>query len=87
MFKGKPVDIWALGVSLYVACYKKLPYIPKNTSNYLELFNLIGSEDIIYPDYPIISQQLKDFFSEILNRDPEKRITVQGIKKHEWLKK
>jgi len=85
-FKGKPVDVWALGVTLFVACYKKLPYIPKNTSNYLELFNMIGTKEIEYPEIPETSMELKDFFSKILDRNPEERIKAQEIKNHIWMK-
>lgn len=85
-FNGKPVDVWALGVTLFVACYKKLPYVPKNTSNYLELFKMIGTKEIEFPETPQISNDLKDFFSKILNRDPAQRIKVEEIKNHVWLK-
>lgn len=79
------MDVWALGVTLFVACYKKLPYIPKNSSNYLELFNMIANQEINFPKIPVISDNLKDFFSKILNKDPEKRIKATDIKNHPWL--
>ena len=44
-FAGKPVDIWALGVTIYVITFQKLPFMPKNISNLLELFELISKAE------------------------------------------
>jgi serine/threonine protein kinase len=44
-FAGKPVDIWAMGVTIYVALFKRLPFMPSNLTNYLELFDLIAKTE------------------------------------------
>ena len=41
MFKGKPVDVWALGVTAFILTFRKLPFIPENPSNLIELFAII----------------------------------------------
>ena len=46
---------------------------------------MIGSSKINFPSNPIISEELKDFFSLILNSDPKERIKAKDIKKHKWL--
>lgn len=34
---GKPVDIWALGVSLYCLIYRKLPFYHDNSMKLLKI--------------------------------------------------
>lgn len=41
IFEGKPVDIWALGVTIYISAFLKFPFMPTIPSNVLELFKLI----------------------------------------------
>ncbi len=41
-FAGKPVDIWAMGVTIYIVTFQKLPFLPNNLSNFLELFEVIS---------------------------------------------
>lgn len=41
-FAAKPVDIWALGVSLFIMTYRKLPFISKDNNMY-EIINMISS--------------------------------------------
>lgn len=46
---------------------------------------MIANQEINFPKIPVISDNLKDFFSKILNKDPEKRIKATDIKNHPWL--
>lgn len=41
-FAAKPVDIWALGVSLFIMTYRALPYNSKDNNIY-EIINMISS--------------------------------------------
>jgi serine/threonine protein kinase len=41
IFACKPIDVWAIGVTIYVAAFKKLPFLPQTPSNVLELFRII----------------------------------------------
>jgi serine/threonine protein kinase len=41
-FAAKPVDIWAFGVCIFIITFKKLPFLPSNPQNLLELFRMIG---------------------------------------------
>ena len=42
IFAAKPVDIWALGVSLFIMIYKVLPFISAD-NNMFEIINLISA--------------------------------------------
>ena len=40
---------------------------------------------IIFPDSRPISKELEDFLRKLLEKDPEKRITIENVLKHVWL--
>lgn len=42
-FAGKPLDIWALGVTTFILTYKDLPFKPDNPENIIELMDLISN--------------------------------------------
>lgn len=41
-FEGKPLDIWALGVTMFILIFKKLPFYLENEENVIGLLNLIA---------------------------------------------
>ena len=42
IFSYKPVDVWDFGVTIYTCISKKLPFLPENPNNILELFKMIN---------------------------------------------
>ena len=79
-FKGKPNDIWAVGVTLYYMITNKLPF---NGNDIGELHKSILESQEKYPD--TVSMLQKDLISKLLIKDPDKRMTVMEIKKHPWV--
>jgi len=80
--KGEPVDIWALGITLYCFLFGKVPFMAENV---LEIYERIRNEVFILPFK--LSPELEDLLNKLLCKDPEKRITINEIKRHKWLKK
>jgi len=83
-FSGKQVDVWALGISLYIMTFRVLPFVAKDNNIY-EVINLISSFELKLPESRKVSDGLKDLFSKLLEKDPAKRITAQEILKHPWV--
>lgn len=73
------MDIWSCGVILFALICGYLPFEDPNTSN---LYKKILSADFQTPNY--VSDDAKDLFTKILNTDPEKRYTIDQIRKHPW---
>ena len=62
--------------------YWKVPFSEENLP---ELLEAIEQTEVSYPSEPQISQNLKDLFSKILEKSPQKRITMEELKHHPFL--
>lgn len=86
VFRGKPVDVWAIGVTLYITTFKKMPFMPTAPSNFLELFKAIETSEVVFPKSRTISEEFKDLLLRLLQKDPVKRITPDAILNHPFTK-
>ena len=76
-------DIWNLGILLYAMVTGTVPF----RSNSIEtLHKLIQKGEYEFPEKFNLSPDLKDLIKKILVLNPEKRITLDGILKHNWMK-
>jgi [calcium/calmodulin-dependent protein kinase] kinase len=72
-YKGKPNDLWALGITLYYMIYKKLPFW---APNFPDLFGMIMFEEPEYPDREGVTPDLLQFIKGILTKDVDKRLNL-----------
>ena len=78
---NKSVDIWSCGITLFTMLCGCLPFEDPNTD---KLYKKILSCDINFPNH--LSINAKDMLKKLLTVTPEKRITIQEIKKHPFFK-
>jgi 5'-AMP-activated protein kinase, catalytic alpha subunit len=86
MLSGKPYyglmsDIWSCGVVLFCMICGHLPFDDQNIK---KLYRKITDGDYKIPSG--LSPYAKDLISSILTTDPNKRITIEKLKKHPWMK-
>ena len=80
-YSGLKADIWSSGVILYAMVCGYLPFEDPNTG---ELYKKILACNYKAPKF--ISHEAKDLIKCILNTDPDLRISIEGIRNHEWFK-
>lgn len=78
-YSGSCVDIWSLGVVLFAMVCGYLPFEDDNTA---VLYRKILSGQYQTPNY--LSHEVKDLLHKILETDPNKRYTMNDIRKHKW---
>jgi len=85
IFKGKgysfPVDFWSLGILVYVMLVGKYPFV--SNSPY-EMYRAIMNDPVALP--AALSDEICDFVMGLLEIDPSKRLTAQGIMGHTFNK-
>ncbi|CAJ0768221.1 23815_t:CDS:10 [Entrophospora sp. SA101] len=80
---NKPVDVWSIGVILYVMLCGYTPFWGENQA---ELFESIMSGEYDFEEeyWSEISDSAMDLIEKMLTHDPSKRITAKEACKHPW---
>ncbi|XP_069577597.1 SNF-related serine/threonine-protein kinase-like [Brachyistius frenatus] len=79
-YDAPAVDIWSLGVILFMLVCGQPPFQEANDSETLTMIM-----DCKYTVPPHISHACRDLIGHMLQRDPKKRATLEQIEGHQWL--
>ncbi|XP_072154314.1 calcium/calmodulin-dependent protein kinase type II alpha chain isoform X4 [Bemisia tabaci] len=81
---GKPVDIWACGVILYILLVGYPPFWDEDQHRlYSQIKN--GAYDYPSPEWDTVTPEAKNLINQMLTVNPAKRITALEALKHPWI--
>jgi len=78
------VDIWGIGIIVYVALTGCLPFFDDDMR---KLIVKIMTADYTWPEDVVVSDAARDFVKKTLEKDPAKRLCVADCLVHPWIRK
>ena len=80
-YSGPLADMWSLGVVLFALVCGYLPFEDDNTA---KLYKKILRGEYKCPKF--ISPQVRDLIGRILETNPDKRYTIEHVRRHPWFR-
>ena len=93
-YAPKPVDVWALGVTLYVLTFGKFPYnldmaLEQNQdqewNNTTIISRFVSQTELTFPEIPMVPEEFKQILMGMLDKNPMTRLTAQQITENKWI--
>ncbi|XP_035997834.1 calcium/calmodulin-dependent protein kinase type II subunit gamma isoform X5 [Fundulus heteroclitus] len=81
---GKPVDIWACGVILYILLVGYPPFWDEDQHKLYQQIKA-GAYDFPSPEWDTVTPEAKNLINQMLTINPAKRITAEQALKHPWI--
>ncbi|XP_046667363.1 calcium/calmodulin-dependent protein kinase type II alpha chain isoform X6 [Homalodisca vitripennis] len=81
---GKPVDIWACGVILYILLVGYPPFWDEDQHRLYAQIKA-GAYDYPSPEWDTVTPEAKNLINQMLTVIPSKRITASEALKHPWI--
>jgi serine/threonine protein kinase len=91
MYAPKPVDVWALGITVYGLLCGRYPW---GLNRILEGGGAAGGQnaakneisgELTFPRVPYLPPELTSIITRMLDMSPESRMTAAELAEHEWL--
>uniref|UniRef100_A0A4W3HZ85 calcium/calmodulin-dependent protein kinase n=1 Tax=Callorhinchus milii TaxID=7868 RepID=A0A4W3HZ85_CALMI len=81
---GKPVDLWACGVILYILLVGYPPFWDEDQHRLYQQIKA-GAYDFPSPEWDTVTPEAKDLINKMLTINPSKRISAAEVLKHPWI--
>lgn len=78
-YSGVKIDAWSCGIILYLLLTGTLPF---QNEDMTQLYEQINRCQVDYPSW--MPPDAKDLISRLLEKDPERRYSLEDVKAHPW---
>ncbi|KAM8703209.1 hypothetical protein ACLKA7_007916 [Drosophila subpalustris] len=82
VYCGRAADIWALGATLFSLVYGNVPFVANSIPI---LYEKIKNEEVVFPETPKISGDMRHCIIRMLEKDASHRITLPQLKINPWV--
>eukprot|EP00123_Amoebidium_parasiticum_P011861 comp20946_c0_seq1/m.27999 comp20946_c0_seq1/g.27999 ORF comp20946_c0_seq1/g.27999 comp20946_c0_seq1/m.27999 type:complete len:458 (-) comp20946_c0_seq1:440-1813(-) len=82
VYAGMPLDVWAMGVTLYAFIFAKVPFVAPSA---IKLFDIIRQTEVEIPEST--GPDLRDLLLKMLDKNPAARPTAKHLQNHPWVTK
>jgi serine/threonine protein kinase len=78
-YSGVKIDAWSCGIILYLLLTGTLPF---QNEDMTQLYEQINRCQVDYPNW--MPTDARDLISHLLEKDPNKRYSLEDVKRHPW---
>jgi serine/threonine protein kinase len=77
---GQQADVWAIAAAMFMLRFGHPPFL---AGSIVHLYNKIINDPLVFPH--VIDPALQNLLEHMLEKDPEKRYTIDEVIRHPWL--
>ncbi|KAH7357450.1 kinase-like domain-containing protein [Pyrenochaeta sp. MPI-SDFR-AT-0127] len=77
---GRAADIWSMGCTLYCLLFGRIPF---EKQGMIDLYQAIRMDSLEFESE--CSDELKELLQSLMEKDPQKRITMDQLREHPWV--
>ncbi|GIY12995.1 obscurin, partial [Caerostris darwini] len=77
-------DLWSVGIISYILLTGVSPFLRENDRETLKEVQK-GMPNFFHDNFAVLSDDARDFVTQLLQSDPSKRLDVNAALKHKWL--
>ena len=87
----KPTDMWSLGITVFCLIYGKFPFALDNFASdpdkpaHIRVTDNVMPYPLVFPEWPVIPEELRNIISGLLDKDPTKRMTAEELANNPWI--